>query len=132
MNLRYKAAEILIIFYSFTFILALTLLPAIIVCIPTNAAFPFSYAYTAYLNEYISQYTMYVAFMLEIIFITSFASKITWFFTYLQIYMIVLSSCSQILRYVNIVLRKCLKLRTNPNPCLGKQTSRQNMLFRTT
>jgi len=102
MNLRYKAAEISIIFYFLSFVLAFTLLLIIIVSIPTNPAFPFSYAYTAYLNEYISQYTMYVAFMLEIVFITSFVSKICWFLTYLQIYMIVLSSCSKILGYENV------------------------------
>ena len=72
-----------------------------IMFMPTNSAFPFSYAYKAYLNHSLGlgQSSMVLAFILEVIFIASFAGKLTWFFAYAQIYMVVSFSCLKILRY---------------------------------
>ena len=52
-----------------------------------------------YLDNYAGELTVISAFILELIFIASFASKQSWFFAYPQIYMLVLSSCSKILKY---------------------------------
>ena len=48
-----------------------------IVFMPNNFAFPFYYAYKAYLRNYVRQSTMISAFMLELIFTASIPGKLT-------------------------------------------------------
>jgi len=101
-DLKSKIPEILIILYSTMGLTAVLVFSLAIMLMPTNSAFPFSYAYKAYLNNSVSKSTMVLAFILEVIFIASFAGKLTWFFAYTQIYMVVFCSCSKILRYLLI------------------------------
>ena len=95
---RLNVPEILVIWYLSTCASAVTVYTLAIIFMPTSTAFPFSYAYKAYLDNYASKITILFAFILELIFIASFASKLSWYFAYVQIYMVVISSCSKILR----------------------------------
>ena len=101
-RLKSKVPEILIILYSTMGLTAVLVFVMAIILMPTNSAFSFSYAYKAYLNKSVNQSTVFMAFTLEVIFIASFAGKLTWFFAYTQIYMVVFCSCSKILRYYKV------------------------------
>jgi len=77
-----KVPQILIVLYSSMGLTGVLVFVMAIMLMPTNSAFPFSYAYKAYLNKSVSQSTVFLAFTMEVIFIASFAGKLTWFFAY--------------------------------------------------